>query len=204
VIEGLLYLALAILVMVAVGAVVRRVKRIVAPVAARRTHRRNQAAAAQVLERYLRDGTTLETAAVELVEHYGQSARSAMWLGVVEIRPGKATIPTLMPPEFSSDDPRVRQVVNRVAELLRSRAAGSLSSPVRSRVAREFSPSDRDEIELFLMQYTNDNPEPERVHSAILVLGQGRRNEVAYNVWVAMQDYRDVLYSANHDKFKES
>jgi hypothetical protein len=108
------------------------------------------------------------------------------------------TLPSRFPPDFLSDDPRSRRLLTRVSELLRTRAAGSLSTSVRSRIAQEFDPSDQDEIELILMQYGNDQPEAERVHTAILILAHGRKAEVAYHVAVALRDYCDVLYSANY------
>lgn len=73
---------------------------------------------------------------------------------------------------------------------------GSLSASVRSQVARDFKPEERDEVQLVLAQYGTSEPETEQVQLAILHLAKGNKTDVASHVSAARQDYRDVLYWA--------
>ena len=73
---------------------------------------------------------------------------------------------------------------------------GSLTASVRSQVARDFEPGERDEVKLLLAQYGTGEPETERVQLAILDVAKGKKADVARHVSSALLDYRDVLYAA--------
>jgi hypothetical protein len=89
-----------------------------------------------------------------------------------------------------------RRTVGRPFERPIDRGAdtGALSPIVRSRVAGEFAPAERPEVELLLAQY--DDLEIERVQLAILHLSKGQVGDIARHVAAAREDYRDVLYWA--------
>ncbi len=61
---------------------------------------------------------------------------------------------------------------------------------------RSFAPDQLDAVLTSLDLYAG--PEPERVRRAVLTLSDGDVGELAHNVAVAIQDYRDVLYWAEY------
>jgi hypothetical protein len=75
-------------------------------------------------------------------------------------------------------------------------ASRTLTQRVLERIARDFTPGDRVEVEELLGMV--ETMERERVQLAILHLAHGDKDLVYDYVGHAMRDYRDILYWAEY------